>query len=76
MTNVIQLNKYRDSFTIEVVYDSDGMEGVELKYQKKFKNLNSLAKADILKDISYLTDVDREQQFDNYTQSITNEKKK
>jgi hypothetical protein len=76
MTNVIQLNKYRDSFTIEVVYDSDGMEVVELKYPKKFKNLNSLAKADILKDISYLTDVDREQQFDKYTQSITNEKKK
>jgi|TARA_B100001250_G_C19718430_1_gene752651 hypothetical protein len=76
MTNVIQLNKYRDSFTIKVVYDSDGMEVVELKYPKKFKNLNSLAKADILKDISYLTDVDREQQFDNYTQSITNEKKK
>ena len=76
MTNVIQLNKYRDSFSIEVVYDSDGMEVVELKYPKKFKNLNSLAKADILKDISYLTDVDREQQFDNYTQSITNEKKK
>ena len=76
MNNVIQLNKYRDSFTIKVVYDSDGMEVVELKYPKKFKNLNSLAKADILKDISYLTDVDREQQFDNYTQSITNEKKK
>jgi len=76
MTNVIQLNKYRDSFTIKVVYDSDGMEVVELKYPKKFKNLNSLAKADILKDISYLTDVDREQQFDNYTQSITSEKKK
>ena len=76
MTNVIQLNKYRDSFTIEVVYDYDGMEVVELKYPKKFKNLNSLAKADILKDISYLTDVDREQQFDKYTQSITNEKKK
>ena len=76
MNNVIQLNKYRDSFTIEVVYDSDDMEVVELKYPEKFKNLNSLAKADILKDISYLTDVDREQQFDKYTQSITNEKKK
>ena len=76
MNNVIKLNKYRDSFTIKVVYDSDGIEVVELKYPKKFKNLNSLAKADILKDISYLTDVDREQQFDNYTQSITNEKKK
>ena len=76
MNNVIKLNKYRDSFSIEVVYDSDGMEVVELKYPKKFKNLNSLAKADILKYISYLTDVDREQQFDNYTKSITNEKKK
>lgn len=76
MTNVIQLNKYRDSFTIKVVYDSDGMEVVELKYPKKFKNLNSLAKADILKDVSYLTDIDRDKHFNNYTQSITNEKKK
>ena len=32
--------------------------------------------ADILKDVSYLTDVDREKYFDNYTKSLTTEKNK
>ena len=76
MNNVIQLNKYRRGFSIKVVYDADGMEVVELKYPRNFTKLNSLAKADILKDVSYLTDVDREKHFDNYTKSLTTEKNK
>ena len=70
MNNVIQLNKYRRSFNIKVVYDADVMEVVELKYPRKFTKLNSLAKADILKDVSDKTDVDREKHFSAYTQSL------
>ena len=72
--NVIQLNKYRRSFNIKVVYDADVMEVVELKYPRKFIKLHSLEKADILKDVSDKTDVDREKHFNTYTKSLGQKK--
>ena len=72
--NIIQLNKYRRSFNIKVVYDEDVMEVVELKYPRKFTKLHSLEKADILKDVSDKTDVDRDKHFNAYTKSLGQEK--
>ena len=72
--NVIQLNKYRRSFNIKVVYDADVMEVVELKYPRKFTKLHSLEKADILKDVSDKTDVDRDKHFNTYTKSLGQKK--
>tara|TARA_R110000823_G_C15635803_1_gene469239 strand:+ start:367 stop:579 length:213 start_codon:yes stop_codon:yes gene_type:complete len=60
----------KNSFNIEVIFDEDCMEVIELKYSLGFNELNYLAQADLLKDIVKLTDTDREKSFDKYTNSL------
>jgi len=62
--------KYNKKFNIEVTFDDDFMEVVKLTYSSEFKELNFLAQADILKDVTHLTETQRNKSFKKYSNSL------
>ncbi len=71
MSNVIKLRPDLKTFTIKVFYDHDGMEVEKVELQKrKFGSLNGLAKADLLQDVIYFLDKERENDFNGYVKDV------
>tara|TARA_R110000803_G_scaffold188211_1_gene250619 strand:+ start:667 stop:879 length:213 start_codon:yes stop_codon:yes gene_type:complete len=66
--------KYNKKFNIEVSFDDDLMEVVKLTYSSEFKELNFLAQADILKDVTHLTETQRNKSFNKYAHSLKDQK--
>lgn len=69
MSTITRFDNYTKTFNIKVYYDSGAMEVQAIKLSD-FERLDSLAKADLLKDVVYELDDQRGESFENYVDDV------